>query len=114
MELKEELLAIITSVGGLKEGQQTQEDDIPIPVPTYGADSDEEEQSTEKKALEEGANLPDIGELVLGEPKDASDVYAGFKDVKDEKNILKLQEFDIIAFRLYDEKFDVMAPVAEE
>jgi hypothetical protein len=108
IEIKQELLNIITSIGGLKEGEGPEENDIPIPVPTYG-DSDEEEAK-----VETSKDIPKLGDFVLGEPKDASDAYNGFKDIQDEGKRLSLKQFDILAFRLYDEKFEVIAPTVDE
>jgi hypothetical protein len=108
IEIKEELLNIITSIGGLKEGEASEEDDIHIPVPTYG-DSDEEQVK-----VETSKDIPRLGDFVLGEPKDASDVYGGFKDIQEGGKGLSLKQFDILAFRLYDEKFEVIAPTVDE
>lgn len=79
-------------------------------MPTFGDDSDdgkvEEAEATGK--------IPALEEIVLGEPKDVSDVYAGFKDIQEEKTVLGVRDFAIVAFRLFNEKFQVVAPVAED
>lgn len=114
LDLKTKLLEMISAVGGLRNGESKQEDesedDIPIPVPTYGDDDDSEEEgnAATSTSVKIHGEVPRLGDLVIGEPKDPSNVYGGgFKDIQDEKAQLDLKQFGIFAFRLYDEKFQV-------
>lgn len=118
-EIRKELHAIISKVGlgssvdGEEAGEEAGEEDIDIPVPSFSTESDSEDEDKAQLQSESKKYIPNLEDIVIGEPKDSNDIAAGFRDLREEDKIT-VSEFKVFAFRLTDQEFDVEIPTQED
>lgn len=121
----EKLHSVIKSIGGLggdegdNEAQDEQDIDIPVPsFETNDSDDDEDENKVNNVKSSKNKIIPDIEDIILGEPRDRNDPYgSGFVKVKNMEKSLGLHNFAIMAFRLKTDEgddFDVVEPTDAE
>lgn len=96
-----------SNVLNIKDDLAEDDDDIPIPKPSFG--EIEEESKEEKKPNA----IIDEADVRIGFPMDKGDLSRGFKDITEESGTLDsvgIKEGSIVAFALNGEPFEVQLP----
>jgi hypothetical protein len=96
-----------SNVLNIKDDLAEDDDDIPIPKPSFG---DIEEESKEEKKPNA---IIDEAAVKIGVPMDKGDLSRGFKDITEESGSLDsvgIKDGSILAFALNDDPFSIQLP----